>query len=76
MLSWFNIRSINITNTFVTVYVENANVTNNTIEYNTFDVMVSCVDKKYFEIVNWEYTGPRMIANVTNFFNLTLSSTP
>lgn len=41
-----------------------------------FDVLVSCVDRKYFEIVNWEYTGPRMVSGVTNFYNVTLTDTP
>ncbi len=38
--------------------------------------MVSCVDKKYFEIVNWEYNGPRMVYDATIFFNATITPTP
>jgi hypothetical protein len=39
-----------------------------------FDVMISCVDTKYFQIINYDYSGPRMIADVTNFFNVTLGT--
>lgn len=43
--------------------------------YHKIALMVSCVDSKYFQIVNWEYNGNRLLY-VNHFFNLVLTQTP